>query len=172
MSERPSLAAVTDRNDARAGTTTLDRGETASSRPAELSRSVKRPSSSAVRLGTVPEKAVTAATVAKADSTARRVIDGMSLVGPVADRMLISYGRPQYPDWAKREGIEGAVDLYFIVLPGGNVKENVLIQKTSGCADFDRNAIDALLAWKFEPLGRGRTGEQWGAITFEYRLSR
>ena len=71
----------------------------------------------------------------------------------------------------EREGIEGAVDLYFIVLPDGTVKENVLVQKTSGFEDFDTNAIKALLAWRFEPVDGGRTGEQWGAITFEYRLS-
>ena len=168
ISEKPSLAAVSE---PRSGTVALDRGEAVSSPPVELSRSGKRPATSPVRLGTVPEKTVTAATADRAESTAKRMIDGMSLVGPVADRTLLSYGKPKYPEQAKREGIEGAVDLYFIVLPNGKVKENILIQKTSGFEDFDRNAITALLAWKFEPLDGGRTGEQWGAITFEYRLS-
>ena len=170
-SERPSLAAVPDRPAAESGSIALERSDRTDTRPVQLARSEKRPAASTVRLGTIPEKTVTAAKAARADSTARRMIDGMSLVGPVADRMLVSYGRPGYPDWAKREGIEGAVDLYFIVLPSGKVKENILVQKTSGFEDFDRNAIDALLAWKFEPLNGGRTGEQWGAITFEYELS-
>ena len=171
VSERPSLAAVPDRPAAESGSIALDRSDRTDVRPVQLARSEKRPAVSTVRLGTIPEKTVTAARAARADSTARRMIDGMSLVGPVADRMLVSYGRPGYPEWAKREGIEGAVDLYFIVMPSGKVKENILIQKTSGFEDFDRNAIDALLAWKFEPLNGGRTGEQWGAITFEYQLS-
>jgi TonB family protein len=171
ISDRPSLAAVPERSDAQGGSVTLERGEVVRSQPVELSRSVKRPSSSTVKLGTVPDRAAAPATVAEAESTARRMIDGMSLIGPVADRILLSYGKPQYPDWAKSEGIEGAVDLYFIVLPNGKVKENILVQKTSGFEDFDRKAVDALLAWKFEPLDGGRTGEQWGSITFEYRLS-
>jgi TonB family protein len=170
VSERPSLASVPE-SEARAGSVSLERGEKVASTPVALSRSEKRSASAPVKLGTIPDRAVTPARADKAESTARRMIDGMSLVGPVADRMLISYGRPRYPDWAKSEGIEGAVDLYFIVLPSGKVKENILVQKTSGFEDFDRNAIKALLAWKFEPLDGGRTGEQWGAITFEYRLS-
>lgn len=171
VSDRPSLAAVPDRTVSASGSIALDRSENPNVSTVQLARSEKSPARSSVRLGTIPEKSVTPATVARADSTARRMIDGMSLVGPVADRMLVSYGRPGYPDWAKREGIEGVVDLYFIVLPNGNVKENILVQRTSGFEDFDRNAIDALVAWKFEPLSGGRTGEQWGAITFDYRLS-
>ena len=171
VSDRPALAAVADRTGPQTGAVSLDRSDAAQSGPVNLARSEKRPAATAMKLGTVPEKTVTAAAPAKAESTARRVIDGMSLVGPVADRVLIRYRKPQYPEWAKREGIEGAVDLYFIVLPSGQVKENILVQKTSGFEDFDRNAIDALLAWEFEPLTGGRTGEQWGAITFEYRLT-
>ena len=167
IADRPSLAAVPDRGEA----VSLERGEAVTSQPVELSRSVKRPSTSTVKLGTVPDRVVAPATTDRTESTTRRMVDGMSLIGPVADRMLLSYGKPKYPDWAKREGIEGAVDLYFIVLPNGKVKENILVQKTSGFEDFDRKAIDALLAWKFEPLDGGRTGEQWGSITFEYRLS-
>jgi TonB family protein len=170
VSERPSLASVPE-NSVQDGSVSLERREKTGPVPVTLSRSEKRPSSTPVKLGTVPDRDVTPAKAEKAESTTRRMIDGMSLVGPVADRMLISYGRPRYPDWAKREGIEGAVDLYFIVLPNGKVKKNILVQKTSGFEDFDGNAIAALLAWKFEPLEGGRTGEQWGAITFEYRLS-
>ncbi|MDD3642971.1 MAG: TonB family protein [Candidatus Krumholzibacteria bacterium] len=171
IADRPALAAVTDRGETGSGAVAMERGENPGSTPVALSRSAKRPSAPAMRLGSVPEKTVEPATAAKAESTARRVIDGMSLVGPVADRALLRYRRPGYPDRAKREGIEGAVDLYFIVLPSGRVKESVLVQKTSGFEEFDRNAIVALLAWEFEPLGGGRTGEQWGAITIEYRLA-
>ncbi|MCK4538772.1 MAG: energy transducer TonB [Candidatus Krumholzibacteria bacterium] len=171
ISHRPALAAVPDRTENRSGAIDLERTDRPVASPVQLARSEKRPSTAPMKLSTIPEKTVKPATVARADSTARRMIDGMSLVGPVADRMLVKYGRPGYPDWAKREGIEGSVDLYFIVLPSGRVKENVLVQKTSGFEDFDKNAIDALLAWEFELLGGGRTGEQWGAITFDYRLS-
>jgi TonB family protein len=104
------------------------------------------------------------------ESTARRNLAGATLMGPIADRAVITYATPNYPDWAKRDAVEGSVTLYFVVRPDGSVKENVLIQKTAGFEDFDENARVALRAWKFEPLHGGRTGEQWGTITFHYRI--
>ena len=71
---------------------------------------------------------------------------------------------------AQREGAEGSVTLYFIVRPDGSIKENVLVQKTAGFEDFDENARAALRAWRFAALPRGQTGEQWGTITFHFRL--
>lgn len=102
--------------------------------------------------------------------SARRVLAGASLAGPIADRPVLHMSRPGYPDWAKRDGVEGSVTLYFVVRPDGGVKENVLVQKTAGFEDFDGNARAALLEWRFEPLHGGRTGEQWGTITFHFRL--
>jgi TonB family protein len=111
------------------------------------------------------------ATPRETDTTARRVLAGAQLAGPVADRPVLHYEVPVYPDWAKREAVEGSVAIYFIVLPDGHVKENIMVQKTSGFEDFDENGVKALLTWRFEPLKTGMTGEQWGTITFNYRLS-
>ena len=83
---------------------------------------------------------------------------------------MLSYSKPVYPDWAKKELVGGSVTLYFIVRPDGSVKENILVQQTAGFEDFDENARTALRAWRFAPLPGGRTGEQWGTITFKYRL--
>jgi TonB family protein len=104
------------------------------------------------------------------DATARRTLAGASLAGPIADRAILHYIAPTYPDWAKHDGVEGAVTLYFVVRADGTVKENVLVQKTAGFGEFDDNARTALRDWRFEPLHGGRTGEQWGTITFHYRL--
>jgi len=104
------------------------------------------------------------------DATARRTVAGASLAGPIADRPVLQAAVPDYPEWAKREAVEGSVTLYFVVRPDGGVKENVVIQKTAGFGDFDENARLAIRAWRFEPLRGGRTGEQWGTITFHYRL--
>jgi TonB family protein len=113
----------------------------------------------------------TAETPAKVDeSTARRTIAGASLLGPIADRAVVSYQLPAYPDWAKREAVEASVTLYFVVRPDGGVKENILVQKTAGFEDFDESARAALRTWQFEPLRAGRAGEQWGIITFHFRL--
>ena len=104
------------------------------------------------------------------ESTARRSLAGATLMGPVADRPVIQYTTPIYPEWAKRDAVEGSVTLYFVVRPDGSIKENVLVQKTAGFEDFDENARAALRAWRFQPLTGGRTGEQWGTITFHFRL--
>lgn len=117
---------------------------------------------------TVPPAASDAA--GGTDTGARRSIAGAMLAGPIADRPVLAMVSPVYPDWAKREGAEGTVTLYFIVRPDGTVKENVLVQKTAGFQDFDESAQVALRRWRFEPLHGGRTGEQWGTITFHFRL--
>jgi TonB family protein len=51
------------------------------------------------------------------------------------------------------------------------VKENIQVQKTAGFEDFDESARTALRSWRFEALRGGRTGEQWGVITFHFRLT-
>lgn len=104
------------------------------------------------------------------DATARRTLAGAMLAGPIADRAVLQSTTPVYPEWAKKDGVEGSVTLYFVVRADGTVKENVLVQKTAGFGEFDDNARAAILAWRFEPLHGGRTGEQWGTITFHYRL--
>ena len=105
------------------------------------------------------------------DSAARRTLAGATLMGPIADRAIVSHVTPVYPDWAKSEGVEGTVTLYFIVRPDGSVRENIVVQKTAGFGDFDESARAALRAWRFQPLRDGRVGDQWGTITFQFRLS-
>jgi TonB family protein len=105
------------------------------------------------------------------ESSARRTVAGASITGPIADRPIMTYAVPTYPEWAKHDAVEGAVTLYFVVRADGGVKENILVQKTAGFEDFDENARVALRAWRFRPLAPGQSGEQWGTITFRYRLS-
>ncbi len=110
--------------------------------------------------------------VTKTETTAplMEILPGVSLAGQVQGRQLLSFPLPEYPDWAKRDGVEVVVQLYFTVLPDGRVKENILIERTSGYDDFDRRARAALAAWKFQELTPGQSGEQWGRIAFHYRL--
>ena len=103
------------------------------------------------------------------DRAARRAASA-DLMGPIADRRIVHQVTPVYPEWAKRDGVEGSVTLYFIVRSDGTIKENVLIQKTAGFGDFDENARAALREWRFAALPAGETGEQWGTITLNYRL--
>ena len=150
----------------------LHRGGGTGSSPLALSRGGGHSLVPATAVGGLPGagEAGAPATPAGGDVTARRTLAGASLAGPIANREILHYTTPPYPEWAKRDGIEGVVTLYFVVRADGSIKENVLVQKTAGFSDFDDNARAALRGWRFEPLAAGRTGEQWGTITFHYRL--
>jgi TonB family protein len=129
-------------------------------------------SESELALAALPaEKPSSRPAAAPRGASPRQALAGVSLAGPIADRAVLEAVNPTYPEWAKSEAVEGAVTLYFIVLPDGTVKDNVLVQKTAGFADFDDGAMQALRGWRFAPLPRGRTGDQWGTITFRYRLA-
>ena len=137
--------------------------------PTELSR-VPTPSSKPSAIATVPTvETARRASPETAPSDAVRYLAGAKLAGQAADRELVSYEKPVYPEWAKTDGIEGSVTLRFYVLPDGRVKDNIFVEKTSGFSDFDGNAVTALRTWRFAPLPG--SGEQWGVITFHYRLS-
>jgi TonB family protein len=168
---KASLASVTNKASVGQESIKLTREMKSSPNPIALTRTNPAAKTAPMQLTKPPEQKVTQAKIADENSTAQRILDGARLVGPVADRPLISYNKPIYPEWAKNDGVEATVNLYFIVLPNGKVKENILIQKTSGFSDFDNSAIEALRIWKFEPLKGGETGEQWGSITFNFRLS-
>jgi TonB family protein len=104
------------------------------------------------------------------DKVSRRSLHGAELSGEIADRPVLSHALPVYPEWATTQAVEGRVTLYFEVLPDGRIKENVQVRKTAGFADFDQNAMAALRQWRFAPLPDGATADQWGTITFRYRL--
>jgi len=118
----------------------------------------------------VPGVSAAPAVAPEGDMHVKRTLAGAQLAGPIADRAVLAHVTPEYPEWAKRDGVEATVTLYFVVRPDGSVKENILIQKTAGFGDFDDSARAALAAWRFAPLGSGRGGEQWGTITFHFRL--
>lgn len=167
----PSLAGAAKPDARPSGSpSTLARGATPSAGPPAALQRNERPAGAPVAaVAVVTPPAGKAGPSAPATSTATRNLAGAQLVGPVADRPLISYEVPRYPDWAKRDGVEGSVTLHFFVLPDGRVKENILVERTSGFSDFDTGAVEALRQWKFQSLPG--SGEQWGRITFNYRLS-
>ena len=149
----------------------MSRQGTPTASPVQLKRSPVNVQKSSMMMATIPDTDVTPTRMKETDSTAQRDLAGALLTGPVADRPLLNFSKPGYPEWAKDEAVEGSVTIYFVVLSDGRIKENIMVQKTSGFGDFDDNAINALRTWRFEPLKGGATGEQWGTITFHYRLS-
>ena len=168
---KPTLAGVGAEKPTVNDYSELTREDTPRGKPIELTRVEGTRAKPAVAAPVVPESRVTPAHAEITESTARRELAGAQLLGPVADRPVISYVTPEYPEWAKRDGLEGSVTLNFVVRPNGKVKENVLVEKTSGFQDFDQKALVALKSWRFEPLEGGATGAQWGSITFHFELS-
>ncbi|HEY8540505.1 MAG TPA: energy transducer TonB, partial [Steroidobacteraceae bacterium] len=60
---------------------------------------------------------------------------------------------PQYPESARRRGIEGWVEVVFTVTPEGTV-EDVEVRNASPANVFDDAAIRAVRQWRFEPVVR------------------
>ena len=137
----------------------------------ELRRERPSPTRSALALPEATPAPARPSTVDDLEGAPQRTLAGASLLGPVAERALELYAKPDYPSWAKKDGVEASVTIYFLVLADGRVRKNVQLQKTSGFDEFDQNAIAALLTWRFGPLPEGITGEQWGLVTFHYRLT-
>ncbi len=155
------------------GPVSLNRGGGGGSAPLPLVRGGgggTAPALATVSGAGVPGTGTSPAPARGGDSGARRTVAGASITGPIADRPVLSYTVPVYPEWAKHDAVEGAVTLYFVVRPDGGVKENIVVQKTAGFGDFDENARTALRVWRFKPLTPGQIGEQWGMITFHFRL--
>lgn len=57
---------------------------------------------------------------------------------------------PQWPREALIEGTEGWVEVVFTILPDGSVEDPVVIDSEPPRL-FDRNAMRAILRWKFKP---------------------
>ena len=149
----------------------LRRETTPAAQPTSLRRGSAAPLRATATLAEVrSEPTAKAAATPNLEATARRNLAGADLAGEVADRPVLVHVMPVYPDWAKEQAVEGTVTLRFFVLPDGRVKENVQVERTAGFADFDANAAQALARWRFAPLP-GATADQWGTITFHYRLN-
>lgn len=62
--------------------------------------------------------------------------------------------KPRYPEAARAEGREGTTLLKVTVLPTGQVGE-AMTERSSGHADLDRAALEAVMKWTFVPARRG-----------------
>jgi len=93
----------------------------------------------------------------------------VEIEGPLADRKVVSYDVPQFPDWAKQRNIlEAEVVVLFYVDPDGNVISDMHVEHTSGYGQLDRLSMDSLRNWKFVPISSSE--RQWGRITFRFIL--
>lgn len=83
-----------------------------------------------------------------------------------ADLVLERSVTPRYPSRAKRQRIEGWVEVRFTVLADGSVTDPVVTQsEPSGV--FDRDAVEAVRRWKYEPV----SGPTPATRRIEFRLN-
>jgi protein TonB len=70
---------------------------------------------------------------------------------------------PQYPPQARQRGLEGWVQVSFTISVAGAVKDAVVVKSSNSL--FERNALQAVSKWKYQPRLRGgqpaeATGQQ------------
>lgn len=93
----------------------------------------------------------------------------LEIEGPLANRSVVSYDVPAFPDWAKSQRIlEAEAAIRFFVSPAGDVLPGMRVERSSGYGRLDRLCMDALKNWKFAPIAGGE--RQWGVITFRFLL--
>lgn len=75
---------------------------------------------------------------------------------------------PEYPGWARDNGITGKVLLRVLVDQQGNVRRVAVVRGVEGLTEA---AQDALRAWRFRPAtNRGRPVAVWVDIPVTFRL--
>ncbi|MCX7698117.1 MAG: TonB family protein [Candidatus Goldbacteria bacterium] len=90
--------------------------------------------------------------------------------GDIAGRPILVAKKPTYPLWAQQQGLEASVTIYFVVRPDGTVKDNLIIERSSGYPELDQLAKEALLQFKFAPISG--SDEQSGYATFRFMLEK
>lgn len=153
--------------------------EAVPARPAEPSRGLGAllPESRLDMGRAAPEPARLAKVVPAAPQPARRAAaaaeagpkKGVEIEGPLADRKVLAYSVPAFPDWARSQGIlEAATSIRFTVDAEGRVLPDMRVERSSGAGRLDKMCMDALRSWRFAP--RTGAGVQWGVITFRFVL--
>lgn len=78
--------------------------------------------------------------------------------------------QPDYPEMARRRGIQGRVVVRAVVSPAGRAV-SVEVAQSSGSETLDRSAVDAVRGYSFMPASRGGAAVQGVAeLPFTFRL--
>lgn len=92
------------------------------------------------------------------------------LFGPIFNRNILYSEVPEYPDWARKRGIESDVRMRIWVAPDGSVSQTIILKK-SGYLKMDLLVEEALQRWKFTPLSADVPQvKQWGEILIRFLL--
>ena len=95
--------------------------------------------------------------------------DKVKITGPLSSRQVVTRAVPVYPAWARARNIEADVAIRFTVSAAGEVREQVVVERTSGFPELDKLAMDAIKKWQFSKLAQGGA-DQWGVVTFRFLL--
>jgi TonB family protein len=94
--------------------------------------------------------------------------DAMELSAAAAESGLVHRVEPDYPEDARRQGVQGSVVLEVHINPDGAVQELKLI---SGPSLLAQAATDAVRQWKFKPhMVNGHRAEMQTVVTLNFRL--
>lgn len=89
---------------------------------------------------------------------------------PASALTQLDFAAPEYPEVALLRGIEGWVEIGFIVAPDGNTEE-VTVLEASHERFFDDAALAAVREWRFEPVRfMGRTIRRRAFTRLEFVL--
>jgi protein TonB len=86
------------------------------------------------------------------------------------DRPPVPYYRPapDYPGWARDQGIQGRVVLHVLVGRDGRVTRITVLRDVTGLTQAAR---DAIAQWRFHPALSGRNAVAvWVEIPIEFKL--
>ncbi len=82
----------------------------------------------------------------------------------------VTQPQPEYPDFARRAGIEGRVIVKAWVDPTGSVRDVQLLRGTHEL--LDEAAVAAVRRWTFTPAKQnGRPVSVWVSIPVTFRLN-
>ena len=91
----------------------------------------------------------------------------LEIEGIGGDRQLLHRKEIEYPDWARKRGLEGIIRIRFGVNPEGRIVSTG-IENSSGFPELDIYAEENFRRWLFEPARTER--EVRGIITLRFRL--
>lgn len=108
-----------------------------------------------------------------AESTpASSAAEPVAMQGPIVDNEVVPIVRvpPRYPRKAARRNIEGVVTLNFIITKDGRVRDPKVVKSTPEGV-FDKEALKAILKWKFKPKQvNGQAVERIATQEIEFKL--
>ncbi len=93
------------------------------------------------------------------------------LVPPKIDNSRVNPS-PLYPDSAQMRGEQGSVDLSVYLSSSGYPTGKLKIVKSSGYADLDNSAVEAVLGWHYVPAtdSSGDTHSAWMPVHIVFKL--